>query len=755
MFEITYHHRDNLQDFIDCGKAYKNGVYDFTFENRFIIYHAEHTHALNYIALDMKTGYASTICRRNINNPIKKEQFRAFMPQILQSIKYTGDRRDAGVFRADPIEVIDSIFRVVLPEYGYAVREEQVRLAKNMYKGMTEKLVTICEAEVGTGKTLAYLVAGLVAKHNNNLLQASKHPVTITTSSIELQKALVEKEIPELSKMLMDYCIIDRPISAVLRKGKEHYFCQCRYEDFMSKIKLYPEKYGKLIEAFEESNFASRAFDLDRSTLRPAIKSKICAKGTCCKCKHEKECRYRLFVNAATESHDLDFQITNHNMYIASMKMEDETCGRLLQKSDFVVIDEAHKFKECAEAVYGTVITKTELQKHLHIINTLCKQDKMKPSYRDAIIEAMRLIDTLFARLSTYVNEDDVDEEHGTLITLSDWEVKTMQLISEKIAYLEKLRSKIPVGQPNLGNTVLKSLGSFIRQNDINIWVEINENGELALCCTPKNIGKIMRNGIWDRNISHVLTSGTMSDGYNFDYFCHENGIDEITRHLIGISSTPSPFDYENHTRLYISENMPFPDNNDPRYIKAVADEIVKLVNATHGHTTILFTSYKVLHQVYELTKDKMSNYDVICMTRVNKNAISDFKKSKNGVLFASGSMWEGVNCQGDCLSSLIIPRLPFPRRSATMEQKKEETGNMQAFVNQCVTPAMLLTLRQGVGRLIRGEDDTGVVSILDSRAADRYKNAVEHVMRKYPKVETIGEIEAFFKAVKPQEYFE
>ena len=95
-------------------------------------------------------------------------------------------------------------------------------------------------------------------------------------------------------------------------------------------------------------------------------------------------------------------------------------------------------------------------------------------------------------------------------------------------------------------------------------------------------------------------------------------------------------------------------------------------------NTAILFTSYKVLEAVYRQTKDRLTQYELIRMTRSNKSAIADFKESKNGVLFASGSMWEGVDCIGDCLSSVIIPQLPpFPMRSATMESKKEECNGL------------------------------------------------------------------------------
>ena len=143
-------------------------------------------------------------------------------------------------------------------------------------------------------------------------------------------------------------------------------------------------------------------------------------------------------------------------------------------------------------------------------------------------------------------------------------------------------------------------------------------------------------------------------------------------------------------------------------------------------------------------------------MTRKNNTVIDEFKKSKNGILFASGSMWEGVDCIGDCLSSVIIVRLPFPRRSASLEQKKEDCASLPEFIRTYALPEMLIKLRQGMGRLIRCESDTGLITILDSRAADSYyANKIDKVISKYPRVNSAEEIQSFFKEVKPAEYFE
>lgn len=222
-------------------------------------------------------------------------------------------------------------------------------------------------------------------------------------------------------------------------------------------------------------------------------------------------------------------------------------------------------------------------------------------------------------------------------------------------------------------------------------------------------------------------------------------------------TSCESPFNYKEHTRLYISKKTLVPKMNDDEYIRSIANEVEKLIQATHGHTAVLFTSYKVLSAVHKLLEPKLSEYNIIKMTRSNKTAISDFKKSKNAVLFASGSMWEGVDCAGDVLSSVIIVKLPFPLRTEALEQKKANCETMGDFVHTYAVPQMIIKLRQGAGRLIRNETDTGVLAILDARATGNgnYYKRVMNALGKYPVVSSVEEIGDFIRSVKDAKYFQ
>ena len=157
------HHNDKalFRKFVQQGKAYADGIYDFTFDHRYLIYHVVDV-GLRYIALDSMTGLGSEVTYLPFGStPYTPTTYYLLIPKILYSIKYTGDSRYLEQRTAAPSETIDFIFRVVLPYHGYAIREEQIKLAQNMYEGFRFGRVSINEAEVGTGKTMATLLRDL------------------------------------------------------------------------------------------------------------------------------------------------------------------------------------------------------------------------------------------------------------------------------------------------------------------------------------------------------------------------------------------------------------------------------------------------------------------------------------------------------------------------------------------------------------------------------------------------------------------
>lgn len=322
MFEITKNDKDTFDLYLDDRRAYPGSEYDFTFENKYIIYHVNLKHNTIYFAADKENDVSTKVFDKR-RKPYSEDNYSLLIPHIINAIKLSGDNRYSDIFAQNPMMVIDLIFRDVLPHYGYAIREEQIKLSKKMYIGLTKKKVAICEAEVGTGKSLAYLVAALCAKRYEQTIYGYSSPITITTSTIELQTALVQREIPNLSRMLIEYHIIDQPLKAVVRKGKEHYFCLLRFYDYINKISRQPESYKKLLEYFETTSFDKKAFDLDGIKIASYIKAKICIKGRCYSCVYADICKYHNFVRGVMSSRSaIDFQVANHNLYLNSTRQE-------------------------------------------------------------------------------------------------------------------------------------------------------------------------------------------------------------------------------------------------------------------------------------------------------------------------------------------------------------------------------------------------------------------------------------------------
>lgn len=761
MYEIAY----KESEFLNYTQATEGAIYDFTFGNRYDIFHRPRGKMFEYIALDRTTGKTFWVLERK--TPMDASEYSDITPQILYSIKYTGDPRCKGANSYSAMELMDIIFKVLMPKHGYSFREQQYEMSLSIFHGLNYRKVTLCEAEVGTGKTMAYLVAGFLAKHFDRSYSFMGYPVTITTSSIELQKSIMEKELPALSEMLMDFGLIQQPLTAVLRKGKDHYFCLRRYREYLHSISLFPHKYSETVDRVNALDLMYGTLDLDPVPLNPYIKARICVKGSCHNCPCAEQCEYARFLETASKPYNFDFQITNHNLFLTARKSRADhaTKGGLLP-CNFCIIDEAHKLIDTASDVFTASLKFSEIEDFLNAVKHNGGTDfKVRAEYFHLLKEAQRLNRKLISMFSIYKFKSSEDVCHVRIEITEPMNATIVKLVKvlRKIGNWSALKG---AADTNTAQPLVEKLSAFLlpegneamdtKENIV--WISYDKSTNTkTLCCMPTEMKDSLRSSLWTSINTHfALTSGTMKDDTGFSFFKSELGITGcLDQYSVSEFSCESPFDYRNHTRLYISEDTPIPDMRDPEYIPAIAKEVVKLVKATHGHTAVLFTSYKALNAVYNLVQDELKEYPLIKMSRSNKTAITQFKNSGNGVLFASGSMWEGVDCAGDILSSVVIVRLPFPLRSQTMEFKKMSCKNTKEFVQKYAVPQMIIKLRQGAGRLIRNETDTGVLAILDARAAKGgvYRTRVLNTLEKYPLVSSISDVASFIDSVKDESY--
>ena len=754
MFEIT---KKDARKFRELPLVVEEGItyyYDFTIMDRYVVFHSKNDIFVQYEMYDKVSHIQHKILKGKAM--FCDKNYSLLVPFVIYSVRNElghpwGIRLRGKIEGGNLVEIL---FRSVMPQLGFTIREEQIQMAQTMLEGLGKKKITLYEAGVGTGKTMSYLIAAFLISKMDVTYQFMQNPITIATSSIDLQRELVKKEIPKLSRALMQVGIIDSPLRVVIRKGKDHYFCLRRYYNLMESLSLCPEKHQREIAMLKKLELPARGFDLDAVNLPNYLKQKICVGSSCRNCPQRIMCKYDVYVQSCKGRGACDIQVTNHNMLLMSQKLK--ACGGndLLQDSNYIIIDEAHKLIDAANSTYGVELSRGDILVLTDILKDYVAKSKQEYCrFTDLLdkLEALnkRLFKTVLAGVTMTEDRESmklskpvlqmIDDMIVTINQINKYSLKEYMLVrcQNMVAILRMLKSK-------------KNL----------CWIEVDGGTDSAiLSCVPANVSELICKDLWQTPNTHwVLTSGTICDDSGFSYFKSELGMDkDISEHAILEGRSGSPFDYRKNARLYIPNDLPLPTGDYETYIKAISDRIVELVEATNGHTAVLFTSYRALSDVYNQVADRLDQYPLIRMSRSNKLAINQFKESGNGVLFASGSMWEGIDCAGDILSSVIIVRLPFPPRSQMMEFKKEQFGNVVNFVGNYATPQMLIKLKQGAGRLIRTETDTGIVSILDGRASrtGAYHDRIKKAFEQYPLIHTVQEVRSFMYDVKADEYME
>lgn len=728
--------------------------YDFTLMDRYVVFHSMSGVYARYQMFDK----VSRLQHRILDSKIRfsDKNYSLLVPYMIYAVRNElghpwGMRFKGEINKEDHVDIL---FRGVMPQLGFVVREDQIKMAKTMLNGLIKKKITLYEAGVGTGKTMSYLAAAYLATRMDTTYQYTQNPITIATSGIDLQRELVEKEIPKLSKALMQVGIIDRPLRVVIRKGKDHYFCLRRYYSLMEDLNRYPDKHQREIAMLKKLNLLSHGFDLDAVNIPNYLKQKMCVGSNCRNCPQRIMCKYDDYIQYCKTRGACDIQVTNHNMLLMSQKLKANGGTDLLQESNYIIIDEAHRLMDAANSTYGVELCRNDMYVLTDVLKDYVAKSKQEYCRFTDLLERL---EALNKRLFKRILADVSTTEDRVSMKLS---ASVIQMLDEMIVAINQINKYSLKENQVVRCQNMVAILRMLKSKKNLCWIELDGGTETAiLSCVPANVSDLISKDLWQTPNTHwVLTSGTICDDSGFGYFKAEMGMDkQISEHTILEERSGSPFDYQKKARLYIPNDLPLPTGDYDSYINAISDRIVELVDATRGHAAILFTSYRALNDVYNKVADRLAQYPLIRMSHSNKMAINQFKASGNGVLFASGNMWEGVDCAGDILSSVIIVRLPFPPRSQMMEFKKEQYGNVMNFVDSYATPQMLIKLKQGAGRLIRTEEDTGVVSILDARASrtGTYHDRVRKAFEQYPLIHTVQEVQNFMYEVKSEDYME
>ena len=655
-------------------------------------------------------------------------------------------------------ELLIYLFDEILPKHGMNLRVKQKELSLEMLRALQENKLALCEAEVGTGKTHAYILALTV----HNIYSDKKIPAVISTSTIALQKALTEEYIPQISGILLEHHVIDKPLSFVVRKGKQHYVCDSRLKIYETSIKnLQREADANLI--LELARLGEQEFDridLDDAVLTPYVKGRINVSRCNKSCPYSLLCRFMNFKKKCMTD-NFDFQITNHNYILADLIGQKQGRKPLFPGYGAMVFDESHKLIDAARQMYSTVWDEQDAE----FIVGLSEVNRRTTGMDELTVLRSQLAEynrQIFDRLAGDLAGNHTREGNRIEIVIGSMEkiyIRHMAKALEQLplSYQENSGQKMRMqGLKKRCQELTDKLTVFLNSGNSICWMEKREDGRLALCAIPMELEQILFRDIWSRPIPVIITSGTMSVRGDFSHFKRMTGLSFAALSRIMETSKPSPFDFQSNGLLYIPERMPFPNIRDDRYIQAVMAEILQIVSATHGHTLILFTSYWLMERVFYGLKEQLSDYPLFLMGRGRLDVISSFRRSGNGVLFASDSAGEGIDLAGDILSSLIVVKLPFPVPDPVMEYQRNQYEDFDLYRRDIIIPEMLIKLRQWFGRGIRREKDTAVFSILDSRASlrGRYRAEILNTLPTMPVTDRLMDVADFIIRKKADSYF-
>jgi len=637
---------------------------------------------------------------------------------------------------------------------SFEPRPSQVRLARDIARAYNEERVLAAEAGTGVGKSFAYLIPSFAWAVKN------EERVVVSTATINLQKQLVDKDIPVVQRLFR------KKTKAVLVKGRGNYLCRVRLREALDEEGLFAEEGSPLraIAAWAETSATGDRTDLsfwpeDSLWYRVASESESCLG---LRCPDRETC---FVLRVRREAADAQVIVANHHILFSDLAARMSGAGyeatAVLPPFRILVIDEAHAVESSATSFFSEELARFGVNKRLSrilrkrggrsfgIVERLLALPSFPRSRLDelpaAIARAREAMDDFrrrrgqaFDRERQYrLTERSPLLEDSLLMPLGELERRLLacaEILREALDEAPEAsageravyEARLMLRRLAEDAALCAKFKDFESNPEKVFWLEKARTGQgetfVRYTASPLDITGTMEEAVFTKFRSVVCASATLSVGETFDFWKSRVGL----RHTdvpVDTAVYASPFPFRTNALLAVDVSAPGPES--PAYKRYVDEAVVELLRASRGRALVLFTAYEALKSAYEKAKPAMEELGIACMRQgegERGRLLEAFKADVSSVLFATDSFWEGVDAPGETLSLVVIAKLPFrvptdPVQLARSEACERRGGN--AFM-EISLPEAVIRLKQGFGRLIRHSEDRGAVVILDSRLATK-----------------------------------
>jgi ATP-dependent DNA helicase DinG len=458
-------------------------------------------------------------------------------------------------------------------------------------------------------------------------------------------------------------------------------------------------------------------------------------------CEDYTDCYVALARKKAQEA---DVVVVNHHLFFADMALKEEGFGELLPSANAVILDEAHQLPEIASTFFSDVLSSRQI---LELSRDILAESLANAADMPTLRDSLRELDKCVADLRLAMDKPGLREPW--------YKISTKPAIQQEIQHLDDILTellKIMEHAAERSKELDSCFGRLVdvknklnqlnnpKQNTVQ-WYETFTRS-FSLISTPLDIAKPFKKQLETWQCAWILTSATLAVQQSFDHFTQRIGMEQPVELLLD-----SPFDYWHHSLLYAPPNMPEPQQHN--FVESVVEAALPVIKAAGGRTFMLFTSYRALNEAAELLEDEIDYPILVQGDSSQADMIEKFRDFGNAVLLGTSSFWEGVDVRGAALSCVIIDKLPFaspgdPVLEARIKAIREGGGNP---FGEYQLPQAVIALKQGVGRLIRDDNDKGVLMICDPRLRTKsYGKTFLNSIPRVPRTSKQEVVERFFK---------